>query len=449
MRGLRLVAVGVLAAMLGACASNYPTRTVSYKETAIDRPATPPSETELLAVRIEAFKPGALPENKDVAKGLSPEIRNAEGYYIPVQLKTTMQKSGHWGAVRVVPRGSRGGEVVVSGTIQESDGEILKLAITVADATGATWFTKEYESVIDTNAYRKAEQGNVDPFQHLYNQIANDIAAHKKTLQRTELASIRQVAELRFGAEFAPQAYEGYLKKPDGRPEPGDMQRLLAFITSGPNSARQTTYAVQRLPAEDDPIVQRVNRIRAREEFLVDTLDQQYDGLARGVGDTYTNWRSSRLKEINAIRQADQANNEGKAKGVGVGILGLLAGAAIASQDRKDRRCYGCTTAGVVVAGAGVAIGAQMAIRASEQASAETKLRQAALEELGQSLAADVKPTVIEVEGKTVELKGTIEEKFQSWRRALKELYDSENAPLPTIPAATPAPSDPPPAPTS
>ena len=95
------------------------------------------------------------------------------------------------------------------------------------------------------------------------------------------------------------------------------------------------------------------------------------------------------------------------------------------------------------MAGAGVAIGAQMAIKASEQASAETKLRQAALEELGQSLIADVRPTVIEVEGKTFELKGTIEEKFLAWRQVLKALHASENAPLGVTPPSSGLPATP------
>jgi hypothetical protein len=438
--------IGLLAATLGACASNYPTRTVSYKETAVDRPTTPPSEAELLSVRIEAFEPGVLPEDKDVAKGLSPDIRKAEAYYIPVQLKSTMQKSGHWGPARVVPQGSRGGEVVVTGKIQESDGEILKLEIAVTDATGAEWFTKEYASVIDDKAYLKAEEGDIDPFQDLYNQIANDIAAHKKALKPADIRLIRQVAELRFGAEFAPQVYDAYLQRPAAPPpEPGNLRRLIAFFHSDAGDGAQgPVYSVVRLPAEDDPIVQRVNRIRVREEFLVDTFDEQYDGLARGVGDAYTNWRSSRLKEIVAIRTADEVKNAETAKAIAVGVLAVIAGAAIASQGGSSS-CYGCGTAGVLVAGAGVAIGAQIAIKASEQASAETKLRQAALEELGQSLIADVRPTVVEVEGKTFELKGTIEEKFQAWRQVLKALHESENAPM----GVTPLPSGLPATPTS
>jgi hypothetical protein len=433
-RALGMIALAALCGSLGACANNYPTRTVSYKETTIDRPAAPQSDAELLAVRIETFDPGTLPDDPKVAQGLSLDIRKAEARYIPVQLRSTMQKSGHWGPVRVVPQGSREGEIVVSGTILDSDGEILKLRINVKDAAGAQWFEREYESVIDAAAYQKAEAAGVDPFQDLYNRIANDIAAHKKTIAPQEINAIRHVAELRFGAEFASDAYASYVQT---APEAPKQSGLFSFLSSGQDSAaRRPLYAVARLPARDDPVVQRVGRVRAREELLVDTLDQQYEALARDVGGAYTQWRSSRLKEITAIRESDRVQNREQAKAVAIGVVGVLAGAAIASQSRGGR-CYGCTTAGIAVGAVATAVGVQMAMKASEQATAEANLRKAALEELGQSLTSNVGPTVIEVEGRTVELKGTVEEKFQQWRAVLKELHDSETAPR-AMPAPVP-----------
>lgn len=427
----RFLLILMCAGMLGACASSYPTRTVSYKETPLDKPAASPSDSELLSVRIEAFDPGKLPEDAEVAKGLSTEIRNAESYYIPVQLKETMQKSGHWGPVRVTPRGARDGEVVVSGKILESDAEILKLEIQVRDAAGVRWFTKEYESVVDDMAYVRAAANGVDAFQGLYTEIANDIAAYRKKMTKEDHAAIRQVAELKFGTEFAPDAYDGYLKKADIPEEQGGgLQKVLSFFNTGERELdRKPIYTVSRLPSSQDPVVQRVERLRAREELLVDTLDQQYDTLARGVQGPYTNWRTSRLKEVNALREAESVKRSEQAKAVAVGILGVIAGAALASQN-SGGGCYGCVTAGAAVAGGAVAIAVQMADRASNQAAAETSMRRAALEELGNSLASDVKPTVMEVEGQTVELKGTIEEQFKSWREVLKQLRENETAPL-------------------
>ena len=46
-------------------------------------------EPELLDVWIERFDPGTLPTDEQKARGLSPEIREAESRYIPFQLRTT------------------------------------------------------------------------------------------------------------------------------------------------------------------------------------------------------------------------------------------------------------------------------------------------------------------------------------------------------------------------
>ena len=344
-----------------------------------------------------------------------------------------MQRSDHWGLVRVVPEGTRDGEVVVDGHILESDGEILRLAINVSDGTGNEWFSKEYTGVVNDEMYRRAEQQGVDVFQPLYNEIANDIAAYLQKLAAKDALMIRKVTELRFGVEFAPDVFNGYVQNTAAKETAaGPMQKFVSFFTSpSEDEDPSSPYRAVRLPSEDDPMVQRVNRIRAREEFLIDTFDQQYDGLARNISDGYTKWRESRLNEINAIREVDRVNSNEQMKAIVIGVLGVLAGAAIGSQ----KNCSSCGTTGAIVAGAAATIAVQKAVQASDQAEAELKLRKTALEELGQSLQSDVKPIVIEVEGKTVELKGTVEEKFQRWREVLKELRDRETGEMPTSPA--------------
>jgi hypothetical protein len=47
---------------------------------------------------------------------------------------------------------------------------------------------------------------------------------------------------------------------------------------------------------------------------------------------------------------------------------------------------------------------------------------------------------VVEVEGRTLQLKGTAEEQYHEWRRLLKELYENETGvPVQTPAAAPPA----------
>ena len=56
----------------------------------------------------------------------------------------------------------------------------------------------------------------------------------------------------------------------------------------------------------------------------------------------------------------------------------------------------------------------------------QSKLNAAALSELGDSFSAEVKPLLVEVQGRTVELSGTADEQFLKWRQLLREIYESE-----------------------
>ena len=68
---------------------------------------------------------------------------------MPEQLRAAMESTGYWGAVRVVPQDTEGGELLVRGTIIVSDGEQLELEITALDATGREWFNRGYEEEVE------------------------------------------------------------------------------------------------------------------------------------------------------------------------------------------------------------------------------------------------------------------------------------------------------------
>merc|ERR1711879_409674 len=103
------------------------------------RPMTVDGEVEeekLLNVSIQVFDPGVIPEDADASEGLSQGIRDAEARFIPVHLKYSLQRTGYWGAVRVVPGDENGAEVLVKGKIEYSDGESVAISVDVVDATG-------------------------------------------------------------------------------------------------------------------------------------------------------------------------------------------------------------------------------------------------------------------------------------------------------------------------
>ncbi len=412
--------------LVGGCASTFKHREVDNKPVSLERPATEIAESQLLGVRIHPFDPGEIPETEDESLGISKKIRKIEGYYFAGQLKETSQQSGNWGPVRVVPAAFAGGEVVVTGRILDSDGEILKIAVSVYDATGSLWFTREYQNVVDTEAYDQSESG-IEAFRYLYNRVANDMALHRRNLSLKDVETIRHVAELKFAEDFAPNAFKGYLVQEEPKRK---SNSFFKFVRSDTNKQadKAQIFHLTRLPANDDPMLKRIRRIRAREEFLIDTFDLQYEELSWSIVEPYTQWRIARLNEMNTVRAREKKRDERIAQSVMLGILGIAVGTVVAAGGGK--RCYGCASVGGAVAGSAVSVAFQMAVKAAEEAEAETEINKAALEELGQSLAADAELTVVRVEGKTVELRGTAKAKYREWRKILRQIYQREVGPI-------------------
>ncbi len=139
-----------------------------------------------------------------------------------------------------------------------------------------------------------------------------------------------------------------------------------------------------------------------------DSLD-----LDRRLNAPYQEWRRSRIVEVEAIRRLEEERNAEIGKGVAM-ILGAILFARAGGRG---------------VSGAFAGIGVRMAVEAVKTASDDARIHQAGLTELGESFAADSQPIIFEVEGETVKLTGTSEEKFRQWREILAKLHEREVGP--------------------
>ena len=133
--GFRTLLLAGLALTLGAGLSGCVNQTV--KSTSVPQVKTLEQqlpEAQLLDVGVVIFDPG-LDTDED-ADFLYPEVRRAEARYMPYLLVESIQSSGAWGAVRVVPNDRQAMDLLVSATILQSHGEELKLQVTAVDAMG-------------------------------------------------------------------------------------------------------------------------------------------------------------------------------------------------------------------------------------------------------------------------------------------------------------------------
>jgi hypothetical protein len=348
-------------------------------------------ENQLLDVWVELFDPGTLPEDEDDAMGLSMDIRDAEARYMPEQLRAAMEATGYWGAVRVVPQNTAGAELLVRGTIIESDGEQLELEITALDATGREWFNRNYEEEIEADAYRRSESSAADVFHSLYHAIANDLADFRQELTAKDIVNIHQVAELRFAADLSPDAFSDYL--------------ILD------NNGR---YSVTRLPAAGEPMFRRVLAIRDRDLLLIDTLNGHFDNFIREMDVPYTEWRKARSEEAESLRKVE---NEALKRKL-IGAAAILGAVVLESTNGGN---YGTS-----VLRDSLILGGVYAIKSGFDRGSETDIHRDTIIELDESFSSEAKPLVVEVEGEVHELTGSAEVQYAQWRALLKRIYASE-----------------------
>jgi hypothetical protein len=324
-----------------------------------------------------------------------PELRKAESRFQAIQLMETMQSTGQWGAVRVLPAGHGTTDLRVSGKILLSTGLKLALDIRAVDARGKVWLERRYRTQANEAVYLGSEISKRDPFQSIYNEISNDLLEVRSKFRAGELEEIRQVSRLQFAANLAPEPFEDYLTtNKKGRTE------------------------VKRLPAHGDPMMARVDAIRASENLFIDTLDQNFAAFFARMEAPYASWRKYTYEEEKAYKAL-------KRKALTQQILGGLAilGAALADP--------GSPVASVARDAA--MIGGMAAIHAGIATSKEAKIHAEAIRELAASVETELEPIVIEVRGQTLRLSGSAETQYQEWQQLMREIWITETG-LPVDP---------------
>ena len=379
---MRVVAVAICALFIVGC------NTQTVRSTAVE-PLTATSETIpdelLLDIGIVIFDAGI--DNLDPKRTTTtPGIRRAEGHYVAQRLKDTLEDAQQWGIVRVLPQKQTEFDVSISGKILRSDGETLKIQVAVQDATGSSWFTRIYEEKISRFAYDAEIRRQQEPFQNVYNRVANDMRDYLYRQDLARLQQIRATTELRFAQRFAPQVFADH----------------LAVDSRG-------RFELKRLPADGDPVLQRIRRIRVRDQMFVDRLQDFYRQFDDDMVLSYDNWRQESFTETEALREL---KSQALARTLG-GALAVIGGILAQGSDSRTAR-----SAGVL----GIGAGAYM-FKSGLDKSAEANIHTAALKELSLSLNAEVQPQTIALTDRTVELSGTVEEQYRQWQDLLQQIY--------------------------
>lgn len=321
--------------------------------------------TAELAVSIVVFDPG-IPTDMSVHRDLQvfPRIRRIEALFLPFVLRETLAETNEWGAVRVVPEPDIAAELLISGSIVRSDGESLQLRLLAVDASGRVWLDKNYAGTAPLSYEQSDADSGLSGYQQLYDAIAADLLLARNGLDDKALTEIVEISLLRYANQLAPTAFGDYLSSaPDG------------------------TFKVRRLPAENDPTLERIQRIRGVEYVMTDAIDEKFKELHAEIASTYDLWRKYRRKY--AQYQIEEARWLQNSK------TNAPRGSFESMQSRyenykRDR------------------------IAAQEQ------------EKWATGFDNEVGPTVMRMESRVAELDGWVAQNYEEWSRLLEEIFSLE-----------------------
>ncbi|MBT5387398.1 MAG: hypothetical protein HN817_02485 [Porticoccaceae bacterium] len=358
----------------------------------LNTPSQQIPDEALLDVGIATLNDGL--ELTDEDDTVFPEVRFAEAIYFSNQLAKVMEKSGAWGAIRVTPSDNVIMDLYITGTILQSDGETMDLDINVRDSSGRQWFSKRYKQITGKYAYDRRLKTLGDPFQNLFVRIANDLLAYREGLTSQQAAELRTISELRFAKLFSPQAFDNYVSE-----------------------RRDGTLKIDRLPAENDSILQRVRKIRDRDYLYIDTMQDYYDGFSQQMHLAYQEFRRASYDSVVKARQLDKQGNRRIIAGIGAILAGIYGR-------------YEANTSIASDAGSATAAVGGFVLKSGLEKKQEAASYNEAVAEMGSSLEAEIAPQVIELEDRTVTLTGTVQAQYQQWQELLQKIYKQERGAL-------------------
>ncbi len=315
-------------------------------------------------------------------------VRKSEAVWFTSQLKATLDRSNAWGLVRSMPSTTGRMDLTVSGKLITSHGEQVILSIVAHDSMGREWLNKSYEQQASQYAYNPEVNLPGDPFQALFNSIANDLFDARAALSDTTLRNVRATTKILFAQDFVPAAFDGFVAQ--------DEQGLVTLL---------------RVPASEDPMMKKVERIRSRNDLFLDVIQDYYRAFNNTMAAPYQEWRKLSYKEVVRERQLKEQARKEKIASVVAIASGVVAANSSSSGSTR-------------VAGIGSTIVGARLFANSFLKSSAAQGHSETLREMGRSLELELEPSVVDLQDRSVTLTGTVEDQFVEWRRILSRMFE-------------------------
>ena len=345
--------------------------------------AAGPNELQAFNIGIQVFD--SIETDEAVRRSgaaIFAEIRDTETQYLPVALRSAMLASNQWGIVRVLPDADPSMDLQITGTVVRSNGLELQLQIHAVDSVGNVWLDRLYTDITRVADYPDSAPSLMDsggltyseePFQDIYNAIANDLVDYRSQLDANSMRRIFNVTQMRYASDLSPEAFHAFLQQ--------DQDGLLD---------------VTRLPAQNDPLLGHVADIRARHNVFIDTIDEYYESLYQDLKPIYDIWRQYSFEQVNEERNSAERARSGN----------------------TDR-------------------GSFEAMSQTYNRYKWSKIFEQEFVALASGFVSETAPAVLELSRNVNGLTGPVEEQYAQWRVLLRGLFEIEREGVNSMPSAT------------
>ncbi len=328
------------------------------------------SEEQFLDVSIQTFSHAEAPavktsKTEPFSKKADPvqAVLASETRLLPMYLRYRLEKSGSFGAVRVLPSLDAGSELKITGQIIKSDGFVLELAIKAVDSTGRIWLDRVFNGTAVSSQTLSADSLAEDDFSQMFGQITTQLKQRATQLNAQQLGMIKSVALLRYGLGLVPAAFATYL-----------------------DESATGEVNLKRMPATDDPLLKRILDVREKEYQFIDVVDEEYSRFYDAVKPLYDTWRTGERSLISETREASKERGSTKTNGytsVADSPLELIFNNYAESMQREEWQELG----------------------------------------LKEGFTNEIEPTELQTNDALHRLTGTFEQQYREWRGILAELF--------------------------
>ncbi len=358
-----------------------------------------------LDVAVPVFDPG-IPTDKYgnvndrevVEQDIWPQVRRLEANRFALATVDALGKTNAFGKVNVTPNANVSADVYVLGKINYSDTETVEIGVKVMDATNDVWGEQEFTYRVSQGFYRDAVRKGQNPYGSVFRQIADYVYTLLQQQSEEEKRNIELVSDVRYAAMYSPEKYAHYLTEEGG------------FFSS------RKTIGVNGAPAENDPMYQRIEAIKAKDMQFIDQLQDSYETFEATTHDAYRTYQRETLPVAAKIRKEKADRTKAQVATAALGIAAIMLG--------KNSN----STAGQVAAAA-AGVGAAFSLTKAVQSNRELNTQRQLLNEMGQNLDIQVSDQVVEFRDQTIELQGTAAEQYAQLRQRLKEIHNKEATP--------------------